>query len=113
MRLILDPTHQRPDDASFELAIFKSENIESSHPRAKFKCGLKKYTYVMANFRDSLNKREGQKLEQKSKSTQTPSYLPSDICRYCKKLGHWKFNCPVHKKKKEKKKRKNYMEIGG
>lgn len=26
---------------------------------------------------------EGKKLEQKSKSTQIPSYLSSDICRYC------------------------------
>lgn len=28
---------------------------------------------------------EGQELKQKSKSTQTPSYLSLDIYRYCKK----------------------------
>lgn len=42
---------------------------------------------VTASHRDSLNKMEEPKLglEQKSKSAQTPSYWPSDICRYCKK----------------------------
>lgn len=52
---------------------------------------------------DSLNKTEEQKLdlEQKSKSTQTPFYLPSDICRY-KKSGHWKYNCSALKKKRKK-----------
>lgn len=40
----------------------------------------------MVTLRDSLNKIEGQKLEQKSESAQIPSYLPSAICRYYKKI---------------------------
>ena len=64
----------------------------------------------MATLRDSLNKMEGQKLEQKSETAQIPSYLPSAICRYYKKLGHLRFNCSILKKKKEKK--KNDLEVG-
>lgn len=63
----------------------------------------------MVTLRDSLNKMEGQKLEQKSESAQIPSYLPSAICRY-KKLGHLRFACSILKKKKEKK--KNDLAIG-
>lgn len=40
----------------------------------------------MVTLRGSLNKIEGQKLEQKSESAQIPSYLPSAICRYYKKI---------------------------
>ena len=63
----------------------------------------------MSTLRDSLNK-IGQKLEQKSESVQIPSYLPSAICRYYKKLGHLRFSCSILKKKKEKK--KNNLEVG-
>lgn len=53
---------------------------------------------------------EGQKLEWKSKSTHTLSCLPSDICRYYKKSGHWKYNCPILKEIKEKGKMANLFE---
>ena len=46
---------------------------------------------------------EGQKLEQKSKSTQTHSYLPQSFVDIVKNgKCSWKYNCPACKKKKEK-----------
>lgn len=59
---------------------------------------------VTASHRDSRDKMKEQKLgiEQKSKSTQTPSYWPSDIGDIVKKSVHWKYNCPPLKKKRKK-----------
>lgn len=61
---------------------------------------------------------EGQQLEQKSKFTQTPSYLPSDSCKYfffLKKKeisGHWKYNCPVCREKIFFKEREELLQVG-
>ena len=60
----------------------------------------------------TLNKIQKQKLKQKSKSTLILSYLPSNICRYCKKRkkksGHCKYNCPALKKKHKIRMAKSY-----
>ena len=39
------------------------------------------YTHITHSIRD-FNKMEEQQLEQKSKFTQTPSYLPSDVYKF-------------------------------
>ena len=57
--------------------------------------------YIGSHY-DFLNKLEGQKLEQKLKSTQPSCYFPLDMGRYCKKSGHCKYNCLGLKKQKER-----------
>lgn len=73
------------------------------------------YTHITHSIRD-FNKMEEQQLEEKSKFTQTPSYLPSDIYKYFFKKrkisGHWKYSCPIRRKKRIFKREKNCYKLG-